>query len=159
MRVTRELYALAPCAALSFTPSPLPSVNYYFTERPRVETRRADPREADVSILRDTRPSCRWIYNGLLDGKKYSFCTPWRSLILLGAADSLEYHFHFTGEPRERHAGRRYVNIILKLLQHSELGGLLQSRYVSSFYRQTIKMKNNIFNFALWVFSEYSIKE
>jgi len=52
MRVTRELYALAPRAAL--LPSPLPRVNYYFTEQSGVETCRADPREADVSILRDT---------------------------------------------------------------------------------------------------------
>jgi len=55
MRVTRELYALAPRAALSSPSlSPPPRVNYYFTEQSRVETCRADPREADVSILRDT---------------------------------------------------------------------------------------------------------
>lgn len=77
MRVTREFYALAPRAALS-PPSPFHGthVNYYFTERSGVETCRADPREADVSILRDTRPSCRWIYNGLLGGEEYPFCAP-----------------------------------------------------------------------------------
>lgn len=77
MRVTRELYALAPRAALSSlspSPTPLPHVNYYFTEQSGVETCRADPKEADVSILRDTRPSCRWIYNGLLGGEEYPFC-------------------------------------------------------------------------------------
>jgi len=67
--------ALPPPLVFSPPFSP-PGVNYYFTQRSKAETCGAEPREADVSILRDTHVQAvdGFIIDYSAEREEYPFC-------------------------------------------------------------------------------------
>lgn len=72
-----------------------------------METRSGAANEGGrLSILRDTRVEA--VDGFIIDysAEKYPFCTVKIVNTTRRAADSSEYHFHFTEEPRERQVGR-----------------------------------------------------
>jgi len=77
MRVTRELYALAPRAALSSPSHSSSACQLLFHRAIRGGNLQGGPEGGRrIDFTRHTRPSCRWIYNGLLGGEEYPFCAP-----------------------------------------------------------------------------------